>query len=106
MEIIENLLITNADLPNALLSRLPIRDNSVVSSLTGSIGKVACKYKGGINKTTINKIKHLLNDCGSLSRQVLIIKAVLKDTIFCSENDHVDVVNIDKIIIYNSRVIK
>ena len=32
MSIIENLPITRAELPNRLLSRLPVRDNSVVPS--------------------------------------------------------------------------
>ena len=46
MVIIENLPINNVDHPNNLLSYLPIRDNSVVLSLTGSSGKVASRRKG------------------------------------------------------------
>ena len=67
MEIIKNLPITNADLPNNLLSRLPIRDNSVVPSLTGSSGKVAGRRKSRRKKSTLDKLKHLLNECGSPS---------------------------------------
>ena len=47
MVIIENLPINNVDHPNNSLSYLPIRDNSVVLSLTGSSGKVASRRKGG-----------------------------------------------------------
>ena len=46
MVIIENLSVINADLPNDLLLRVSIRDNSVVSSLIGSSGKVAGRRKG------------------------------------------------------------
>ena len=67
MVIIENLPITNTDLPNNVLSHLPIRDNYVVSSFTGSNSKVAGRRYAGRNKSTIYKIKPLLNDCGSLS---------------------------------------
>ena len=80
--IIENLPITNEDLLNNLLSRLPIRDNSVVSSLTGSSGKDTRRHKGGINKSTIVKIKHLLNYCGSSSQKILTIKTALKTQYF------------------------
>ena len=59
--VINNLPITNVD-------RLPIRDNSVVSPLTSSSSKVAGRRKGGRNKSAIDKIKHLLNDCGSPSQ--------------------------------------
>ena len=67
MVIIENLPIINTDLPNNILSHLSIRDNSVVSSLTGSNSKVAGRRKVGRNKSSIDKIKFLLNDCGGLS---------------------------------------
>ena len=67
MVIIENLPITNTDLPNNILSHLSIRDNSVVSSLTGSNSKVTGRRKVGRNKSSIDKIKILLNDCGGLS---------------------------------------
>ena len=67
MEIIKDLPITNADLPNNLLSRLPIRDNSVAPSLTGASGKVAGRHKSSRKKLTLDKLKHLLNDCGSPS---------------------------------------
>ena len=67
MAIIENLPITNTDLPNNVLSHLLIRYNYVVSSLTGSNSKVVGRRYAGRNKSTIDKIKHLLNDCGSLS---------------------------------------
>ena len=41
MEIIKILPITNANLPNKLLSRFPIRYNSVVYTLSGSSCKIA-----------------------------------------------------------------
>ena len=47
MATIKHLPITNTYFPNSLLSRLPIRDNYVVSSLIGSSGKVTGKRKGG-----------------------------------------------------------
>ena len=94
--IIENLPLANADLPNNLLSRLLIKNNCNVSYLTSSSGKEAGRHKGGRNKSTIDKIKHLLNDCGSPSQKILTIKAVLKDPIFCSENDHDDVIHMEK----------
>ena len=52
---------------NNILSHLSIRDNSVVSSLTGSNSKVTGRRKVGRNKSLIDKIKILLNDCGGLS---------------------------------------
>ena len=67
MTIIENLTIANIDLPNSLLLRLPIRGNSVVSVLTGSSGKVSSRHKSEIDKSTIDKIKNLLSNCGSSS---------------------------------------
>ena len=66
MTIIENLPIKNADIPENWLSRLPIGDIPVVSSLTGSRGKVSDgRCKGWRNKTSIDKIENLLNDCSS-----------------------------------------
>ena len=49
MEIINNLPITNADISNNLLSRLPIKDSSVASSMTVSSCKVASRRKGRRN---------------------------------------------------------
>ena len=96
MEIIEKLIITNTDLPNNLLPRLLIRDNSVVSTLTGSSGKVTNRRKDGKNKPTIDKIENLSNDCGSPSQQILTIYGVLKYLILRAKSDHDDVVNIGK----------
>ena len=47
MVIIEKFQITKVNLSNILLSRLLIRDNSVVSSLTSSSCNVAGRRKGG-----------------------------------------------------------
>ena len=55
MAIIKNLLIANADLLHHLLSRLSIRNDCVVSSLTDSSGKVDDRRKGKRNKSTIDK---------------------------------------------------
>ena len=55
MTVIENLPVTNSDLPERLLLRLPIRDSSIVSSSTGLSGKVSGgRRKGGRNKSTID----------------------------------------------------
>ena len=45
ISIIESLQITNADLPNSLFSRLPIRDNSIMPSLTSSSDNIAGRHK-------------------------------------------------------------
>ena len=66
MTVIEKLPVINVDIPEFILSRLPIRDNSVVSSLIGSSGKISGgRRKGGRKKATVDKIKSLLTDCGS-----------------------------------------
>ena len=62
--------------------------------------------QGWKKKSTIDETKHLVNDYGSPSQKILIIKTLLKDPLFSSENDHADVVNMKKKIAYNSRVIK
>ena len=83
MTVIEKLLVTNVDIPEFLLSRLPIRDNSVVSSLIGSSGKVyGGRRKYGQNKTTVDKIKTLLTDFGSPTQYILTIKTILKNPIY------------------------
>ena len=56
MKVIKNLPITNVDLPNNVLSRLPIKINSVVSSLTDSSGRISVRLKGGRIKSTIDMI--------------------------------------------------
>ena len=69
MTVIENLPVTNADIPEFLLSCLPIRDSSVVCSLTGSSGKVSGgRRKEGQNKSTADKFESILTDCGSPSQ--------------------------------------
>ena len=92
--IIKSLTIKHADLPDNLLSRFPIRNNSIVSSLICLSGMVTGKGKGGRNKSTIDKINNLLNDCRSPSQQNKVVKVVLKDPIFSTETGHADVVNI------------
>ena len=58
MTLIENLPITIADISECSLSRLPIRDSYVVSSLTVSNWKVSGgRCKNGRNKSTVDKIK-------------------------------------------------
>ena len=47
MTIIENLPVTNAEFSECLLSRLLIQDSSVLSSLTGSSGKVSSGRRKG-----------------------------------------------------------
>ena len=47
MTVIENLPVTNADIPERLLSRLSIRDSSVVYLLTGLRGKVSGGWRKG-----------------------------------------------------------
>ena len=66
LTVFENLPITIVDIPECLLSRLLIRDSSIVSLLTDSSGKVSGgRRKGGRNKSTVDKIKSRLTDCGS-----------------------------------------
>ena len=48
MTVIENLPVTNVDIHESLLLRLPIRDSYTVSPLTGSSGSVSGgRRKGG-----------------------------------------------------------
>ena len=54
MTVIENLPVINADIPECLLPRLPIRDSSVVSSLTSLSGKVL------VVRSRVEEIKQLL----------------------------------------------
>ena len=69
MTVIENLPVTNADIPEFLLSCLPIRDSSVVCLVTGLSGKVSGgRRKGGRNKSTADKFERILTDCGSPSQ--------------------------------------
>ena len=69
MTIIKNLHVTNAELSECLLSRIPIRNSSVLSSLTGSSGKVSSgRRKGSRNISIVDRMKILLTDCGSPSQ--------------------------------------
>ena len=96
MTVIENLPVTNADIPERLLSRLSIRDSSVVYLLTGLRGKVSGGWrKGGWNNTTIYKIKNLLTDYGSPTQHILTIK-IMKDSIFSEQSDQVDIINTEQ----------
>ena len=64
MTVIENLPVTNAEFSEWLLSRLQIRDSSVLSSLTGSSGKVSSgRRKGSRNNSIVDRMKVLLTDC-------------------------------------------
>ena len=72
MTIIETLTVTNAEFSECLLSRLPVRDSFVLSSLTGSSGK------GSWKNSIVDRIKILLNDCGSPSQQLLTIKIIVE----------------------------
>ena len=91
MIIIENLPVTNAEFSEFLLSRLPIRDSSVLSSLTGSSGKVSSgRRKGSRINPIVDRMKILLTHCGSPSQQLLTIKALLKDLIYGEQSEQVD----------------
>ena len=91
MTVIENLPVTNAEFSECLLSRIPIRDSSVLSSLTGSSGKVSSgRRKGSRNNWIVDRMKILLNDCGNPSQQLLTIKALLKDPIYGEQCVQVD----------------
>ena len=58
MTVIENLPVINVDIHESLLLRLPIRDSSVVSLLTGSSGKFSSGWrKGGRNKKLYTRLK-------------------------------------------------
>ena len=94
MRVIKNLPVPNVDIHESLLSRLPIRDSSVVSSSTGSSGKITDgRRKGERNKITVDKIEKRLTDCSSPTQQILTIKATLKDPIFSEQGDQVDIIN-------------
>ena len=97
MTVIGNLPVTIADIPECVLSRLPISISSVVSSLTGSSDKVAgSRRKGGRNESTVEKIKNVLTDCDSPSQQLLTIKSILKDPVYSDQSDQVDVINTEQ----------
>jgi len=97
MTVIENLRLTIADIPECSLLRLPIRDSSVVSSLTSSSGNVSGgRRKGGRNKSTVDNIKSLFTDCGIPSQQLLTIKSILKNPIYSEQSDQVDFINTEQ----------
>ena len=71
------------------MSRLPIRDSSILSLLIGSSDKVSGGWrKGRKHKSTVYKIKSLSTNYGSPSQQLLTTKSILKDP-----SDQVDVIN-------------
>ena len=83
MTIIENLPATEAEFSECLLSRLPVKGSSVLSSLTGPNGKENNgRRKDSQKNSIVDRMKLLLNDCGSPSQQLLTIKALLKDPIY------------------------
>ena len=58
MTVIENLPVINVDIHESLLLRLPIRDSYVVSSLTGSSGKISGgRCKVGKNKKLYTRLR-------------------------------------------------
>ena len=86
MKDFENLPFIIADIPECLLSCLLIRDSSVVSSSTGLNGKVSGgRCKGGQNKLTVDKIKNLLTDFGSPTKDLLTIKIILKNPMYTNK---------------------
>lgn len=94
MTVIENLPVINVDIHEILLLRLPIRDSSVVSSLTDSSGKISGgRHKVGQNKTAIYKIENLLTDCGFPTQQRSTIKEISKDPKYSEQSDQVDIIN-------------
>ena len=54
MTVIESLPVTNADIPESLLSRLPMKDSSFLSLLTDSSDKINGQRKGAQNKSMID----------------------------------------------------
>ena len=91
MTIIKNLHVTNAELSEYLLSRISMRDSSVLPSLTGSTGKItSSRRKGSRNNSIVDRMNILLTDCGSPSQQLLTIKALLKDPIYGEQSEQVD----------------
>ena len=83
MTVIKNLPVTNTEFSEFSLSRISIRDSSVLSLLTSSSGKVSSgRRKGSRNNSIVDRMKILLTDCGSPSQQLLSIKALLKDPIY------------------------
>ena len=97
MTVIENVPVTNADIPEKLLSLLPIRDRSVVSSLTDSSAKVSGGWhKGERNKITVDTIKKRLTDCGSPIQHILAINAILKYPRYSEQIDQVGIINTEQ----------
>ena len=91
MTVIENLPVTNTEFSECLLSRIPIRDSFVLSSLTGLSGKFSSgRQKGSRNNSIVDRMKILLTDCGNPSQQLLTIKELLKDPIYGEQSEQVD----------------
>ena len=94
MIVIENLPFTKVDIPECLLSRLPIRDSYVVFLLTSLSDKVSGgRRKGRRHKSTVYTIKSLLTDYGSSSQQLLTKTLILKDPIYSKQSNQLDVIN-------------
>ena len=73
------------------MSRIPIRDSFVLSSLTGSSGKVSSgRRKGSRNYPIVYRMKILLTNCGSPSQQLLTIKVLLKNPIYGEKCEQVN----------------
>ena len=70
---IENLSSITTNISSSLLSRIPIRQIVIVSSLTGLSDHVSGRSKVSRNRSLLEKIKDLLEDYGSSTQQLITI---------------------------------
>ena len=52
--------------------------------------------QGLTNKTTVDNIKNLLTNCGSLTQHMLTINAILKDPIYSEQSGQVNIINTEQ----------
>ena len=71
--LIENLSSISTNISSSLLSRIPIRQIFIVSSLTGLSDNVSGRSKVSRNRSLLEKIKDLLEDYGSSTQQLITI---------------------------------
>lgn len=71
--LIENLSSISTNISSFLLSRIPIRQIFIVSSLTALSDNVSGRSKVSRNRSLLEKIKDLLEDYGSSTQQLITI---------------------------------
>ena len=71
--LIENLSSISTNISSFLLSRIPILQIFIVSSLTALSDNVSGRSKVSRNRSLLEKIKDLLEDYGSSTQQLITI---------------------------------